>query len=94
MILGNKILTDEITSLRKENARLQLAFIELVDRFVHNRAPERLARPETKTQTESVPDGMGDPVSVAERRAWEESRPKVPDYLSGHSEPLEAPINA
>lgn len=76
MIFGNTILTDEITALREENANLRRAMFELIDKYVHNRVPERLVKAKSETPIQFVESGMDDPVSIAERQAYEESKPK------------------
>lgn len=95
MIFSNKILTDEIASLREENRRLRDSHFELIDKFVHNRVPERLKIPYGTTQNLSQADaretGQGDPVSIAERQAYMDSM-KREGYLNGQGEPI--PLDA
>ena len=77
MIFGNKLLIDEIARLREENARKDKIVVELIDKFVHNRQPERLVvKDKVVPQLTEQDEGMGDPVSRAERDAWESSKPK------------------
>ena len=76
MIFGNNILTVEIERLRADNAAQRLLITELVDRIAFNRQPERLVRAVEPTDTSKpskMVEGMGDPVSRAERAALEES---------------------
>jgi hypothetical protein len=79
MILSTRILTDEIRDLRAENANLRRVNMELIDKFIFNRQPERIVeRAAISKPSAAVPvaDGMGDPVSAAERKAWLESKPQ------------------
>jgi hypothetical protein len=54
---------------------------ELLDKFVHNRQPQRIVEQRKTEATEFVEptDAMGDPVTRAEEAAWEASRPKKPE---------------
>ena len=77
MIFASKYLADELVIQREENARLRAHISELIDKFIHNRQPERLVKPKVEKEPElSVESGAGDPVSAAERLAWEASWPK------------------
>lgn len=92
MIFSNKLLTDEIASLREENRRLRDSHFELIDKFVHNRVPERLAKSFVQQPLQSIAsEGMGDPVSIAERQAYKESLERE-GHLNGKSEPI--PLDA
>lgn len=88
MIFSNKILVNEIAALRAENERLRASHFELIDKFVHNRVPERLVKESKPVDPMDFKEsGMDDPVSVAERKAYEESKPKAQAYLNGTSTP-------
>lgn len=79
IFVTNKILVDEILRLREDNAALKTTIFELIDKFVHNRSPERLVKremPSVVPTSSDAAEGMGDPLSVAERDAWEKSKPR------------------
>ena len=87
IFVTNKILVNEIERLRADNMALKETIVELIDKFVHQKHPDRLIKPTVMSPDPFViaETGMGDPVSVAEREAWEHSRPKemFPKSVSG-----------
>lgn len=72
------ILVAENERLQADNVALKATIIELIDKFVHQKHPERLVKQSAAPSEPMVMAemGMGDPLSVAERAAWNESRPK------------------
>lgn len=79
--VSNNILIDEIRHLREDVRAKDSIISELIDKFVHQRHPERLAL-KTPQTTNAVVNSLidnsaaDDPVSAAEQDAWNLSKPK------------------